>query len=142
MASMHVDLSDNYVDVDELVSSYHRRKTTVLFLVAAIALIFYGTISGYSALQYKTAKVETLYTTTLQLATVTASSEYCVTENPSDPACVKAKEIVADPTKAGNGSFIGPAIPGVPTEAYDIRNDPLAMLIAALLTQPFVLRLQ
>lgn len=140
MASMYVNPSDDYVDVDELISSYHRKKTTVLFLIAAIAMIFYGTISGYSALQYKTAKVETLYTTTLELATVTANSDFCAS-NPSDSTCVKAKEIVADPNKAGTGTYIGEN-PSGPTHAYDFKSDPATQIVAALMSQPLIRRVQ
>lgn len=140
---MAVILADDYVDVDELVSHYHRRKSTLLFLIAAIVFIFFGTLSGYSALQYSTAKLDHVKTTVTELAAVTADSEKCRLV-PEDPICIKAKAIVADPDNAiKRGSMSEyPVQIAMQEVVYDFRTDPVAHILAVLLTQPVILRLQ
>lgn len=141
MSTPRVDFSDDYVDIDDLLKTYHRRKSTILFLIAAIAFIFYGTISGYSTLQYTTARAESLYTTTVEFAAVTAKSDHCIAE-PTDPVCVKAKQITENPDKAVEDGLI--VKPGTQLEAksYDFHTDPATQLVALVLTQPLILRLQ
>lgn len=141
MSTSKVDFSDDYVDIDDLLKTYHRRKSTILFLIAAITFIFYGTISGYSALQYTTAKAESLYTTTVEFAAVTAKSNHCVSE-PTDPVCVKAKQITENPDKAVEDGLIVKPGTQLEAKAYNFHTDPITQLIAIILTQPFILRLQ
>ena len=132
--------NDAYVDVDEILERYRKSKTKIIFLVCAVAFIFWGTMSGYSSLQLSTSRFEALSSTTVEFAVVTAESEKCVI-NPSEKVCIKAKEIAADPTKATN---IAPVVGSVaPTAAlYDFEADPAAQLFAVILTQPLILRLQ
>jgi hypothetical protein len=139
--------NDAYVDVDAILDRYRKSRAKILFLVGAIVFIFLGTISGYSALQISMARLHTLSATTIELATATAESEKCIQE-PTDKICITAKELVADPDKAKNMPPATSKNPyPIPLEAtsvepFDFHTDPTVSMIAFLLTQPFILRLQ
>lgn len=137
-----VVLADDYVDVDELVAKYHRRKSTLIFLISAIALIFFGTLSGYTALQHSSAKLDSAKATVVEFANATLDSEKCMA-TPEDPLCEKARRVIADPEAAvKGGSFeTGPQTP-IQIAVGDFGSDPIAGFVAALLTQPIILRIQ
>lgn len=139
--------TDEYIDIDEMVATYHRKKSTVLFLVAALTLIFFGTLTGFSMLEYQTAKLDNLSHTTLEFAQETANSDKCKS-NPEESVCARAKIIVNNPElivkdssfpSNNNGKHYPIEIATVP---YQFHADPATQMIAILLTQPVILRLQ
>lgn len=134
-----VVLADDYVDVDELVSKYHRRKSTLLFLIAALAMIFVGTLGGYTMLQYTTAKNEVYQNTVVEFAKVTVESPKCQNA-PDDPICIKAEAALGAHFKTGNGA--NPNSDYTLARSYNLYQDYGALSIAVLLAQPLILRLQ
>lgn len=101
--------ADNFVTVDEIINHYHKRKSTVFFLVAALLLIFSGTFYGYSMLQYSTAKIDTYQTTVQEFAEVTVESEKCK-KMPSTDICEKARVILETKDSANKDSLPFPEI--------------------------------
>lgn len=93
--------NDDFVDVDLILAKYRKSKSKVVFLVCALAMIFFGTVSSYAAIQFKSAQVETVSQSTLEFAKITATSEYCE-NNAGSETCQKAVELVKDPEKGLN----------------------------------------
>lgn len=130
-------------DVEELLANYKRGRSKKFLLAAACLFLFLGCFSGFTSLQVAKTQVEAATSTAVELAEVARNSDFCI-ENPQDPTCIKAGEVVKDPsnvvTGAGN-SVIPISIKGISSEDY-LANDPLPAVLG-LVTAPLVIwRLQ